>query len=200
MQEEPLFVNEQLNVNNLPSLNDVSFLKLAPALWKHAIATTLLTFSFLIVPVLITWISSSYWWVSLIATAIWVLLLIMSLILTRYQYQIKGYVLRMHDIVYRRGLLFRHITTIPFNRIQHCEIQEGPLERLFKLNTLLIYTAGGSSSDLAIPGLLPDQAKRLRDFILKKVSKEEEEGNLELERSPNQEIEEVRRSEDEESE
>ncbi|MFW5762007.1 MAG: PH domain-containing protein, partial [Cyclobacteriaceae bacterium] len=47
----------------------------------------------------------------------------------------------------------------------------GPLNRLFKLTTLKIYTAGGSTSDLNIPGLEYDDAQKLREYIAEKSSK-----------------------------
>ncbi|MEO1438705.1 MAG: PH domain-containing protein [Bacteroidota bacterium] len=62
--------------------------------------------------------------------------------------------------------MFRKITTIPFNRVQHCEIKQGPIERLFNLKTLEVYTAGGATSDLKIPGLPDDRAQELKDFII----------------------------------
>lgn len=80
-------------------------------------------------------------------------------------FPIRGYVMRERDVTYRSGYLFRSVTTVPFNRIQHSEITQGPIARKFKLSHLKIYTAGGSGSDLKIPGLDPEEAARLRDFI-----------------------------------
>lgn len=81
----------------------------------------------------------------------------------------RGYILRERDITYSKGWLFHSVTTIPFNRIQHSDVSQGPIERKFKLSTLKIYTAGGSSSDLSIPGLEAGEAQILREFISKKV-------------------------------
>lgn len=158
----------------MPSINDLPYTKLSPAYWRYAIVTTLITFLFFLLPLPAVWVGADRW-IAVLATGIWGVLLITSLILARYRYDIKGYVIRKHDIVYRRGIFFRRVTTIPFSRMQHCEIQEGPLERLFGLNTLLVFTAGGSSSDLALPGLPPDEAGRLRNYILQRVNDEEDE-------------------------
>jgi membrane protein YdbS with pleckstrin-like domain len=54
-------------------------------------------------------------------------------------------------------------------RIQHSEVTRGPLQRLFELATVKIYTAGGQQSDLSIPGLTPDEAYKVRDYINKLV-------------------------------
>lgn len=77
----------------------------------------------------------------------------------------RGYVLRQRDITYKKGFLIHSQTTIPFNRVQHCETTQGPLSRAFGLMSLKVFTAGGASSDLRISGLRPEEANRLKDFI-----------------------------------
>ena len=85
----------------------------------------------------------------------------------------KGYLLREHDVSYRSGLLFYKLTTIPFNRIQHVEVSQNMIEKSFGLSSVKVFTAGGSVSDLSIPGLLPDKAHQIESFLLSKVSKHE---------------------------
>lgn len=85
-------------------------------------------------------------------------------------YPRRAYALREHDLTYRRGWIFTSMTTVPFNRIQHTEVSQGPLERKFALCTLNIYTAGGSTSDLSVPGLEADEAARLRDYVARKAA------------------------------
>lgn len=85
----------------------------------------------------------------------------------------KGYLLREQDVSYRSGLLIYKLTTIPFNRIQHVEVSQNIVEKSFGLSRVKIFTAGGSVSDLSIPGLLPDKAHQIESFLLSKVSKHE---------------------------
>ena len=85
----------------------------------------------------------------------------------------KGYLLREHDVSYRSGLLFYKLTTIPFNRIQHVEVSQNIVEKVIGLSRVKIFTAGGSVSDLSIPGLLPDKAHQIESFLLSKVSTHE---------------------------
>lgn len=82
----------------------------------------------------------------------------------------KQYAIREKDIIYTKGLLWWERTSIPFNRIQHAELKQGPIERIFKLHSLKIFTAGGQSSDLVIPGLNEETASRLKEFILGKTA------------------------------
>ncbi len=86
----------------------------------------------------------------------------------------KSYLVRDKDISYKTGWLFRKVTTVSINRIQHVELRQSPLARLFGLSKLVIYTAGGSSSDISIPGLLPSKAEELKVYLTKKVSDTQE--------------------------
>ena len=103
--------------------------------------------------------------------------LIMMLVLafTYYEFKKRSYAIRQKDIVYNKGLFWKSTTAIPFNRVQHCEVSQGPIDRFFNLSELKIFTAGGASSDLSISGLSPDTAKRIKDFIVNKASIDEEE-------------------------
>ncbi|MDG1195895.1 MULTISPECIES: PH domain-containing protein [unclassified Polaribacter] len=81
----------------------------------------------------------------------------------------KKYALRERDISYKSGLLIKKITTVPFSRIQHVEIDEKPISRLFGLASLSVYTAGDSSDDLVVKGLKKEVAIQLKEFIITKI-------------------------------
>ncbi len=81
----------------------------------------------------------------------------------------RGYVVRDKDIVFKSGIVWRSITAIPFNRVQHVETSNTPLDRKYGLANLQIFTAGGSGGDLKISGLGADTAEQLRVYILDKV-------------------------------
>ena len=102
-------------------------------------------------------------------------LAVISFLLSFYGVKQKEYAMRARDIIYKKGLLWKSNTTVPFSRIQHCEVKQGPIERLFNLSSLHIYTAGGSSSDLSIPGLKPTTAQSMKSYVLQKIKSEEEE-------------------------
>lgn len=90
-------------------------------------------------------------------------------------YYFKGYLIRSHDVIFQEGWLIRKLTAVPFKRIQHAEVSQGPLGRMLDLAQLNIFTAGGSQSDLSIPGLNMDEAQKLRAFIVHTISNDEEE-------------------------
>ncbi|HET8810271.1 MAG TPA: PH domain-containing protein [Flavobacteriaceae bacterium] len=76
-----------------------------------------------------------------------------------------GFALREKDILYRRGFLVNKITVVPFNRIQHVSTTRGILDKKLGIATLNIFTAGGSGSDIKIPGLEPELAFRLKEAV-----------------------------------
>jgi len=97
-----------------------------------------------------------------------------NIILTVLGFKKKLYKLRKHDLIYKSGILWTSETSVPFVRVQHSEVIQGPIERIFGLAKLKLYTAGGSTSDLSVPGLKPDTAEELKDFITKRIQEEEE--------------------------
>lgn len=88
-------------------------------------------------------------------------------------HRFRGYALRQHDLVYQSGIVWRKTTAIAFNRVQHIENKQGPLERLFDLSTLELYTAGGSGGDLSVPGLIRHDAIAIRQHILERTQSDE---------------------------
>jgi hypothetical protein len=80
-----------------------------------------------------------------------------------------GYVVRDKDIIFKSGVVWRSVTAIPYNRVQHVETSSTPFDRKFGIANLKIFTAGGSGGDLQISGLGLDTAEQLRVYILDKV-------------------------------
>jgi len=83
-----------------------------------------------------------------------------------------SYSLRDGDLTVRRGVLFRRVSTIPYSRIQHVDTHQGPLEQLFGLGQLHLFTASGMSADGSIPGLDFELAEQLRDILADKAGLE----------------------------
>lgn len=108
----------------------------------------------------------------LIISAI-VLLIVWSATVTVLGFPRKGYLLRENDISFKKGLIAFKQTSVPFNRIQHVEVNQGILAKVLKLSSVKIYTAGGTSSDLSIPGLPVETAHKLKAFLSEKISEHE---------------------------
>ncbi|MBI6117491.1 PH domain-containing protein [Salegentibacter maritimus] len=87
--------------------------------------------------------------------------------------QSLGYAVREKDIVYKRGFIFNKTTIVPFNRVQHVSISRGVWDKILGISNLNIFTAGGSGSDITIPGLDPKMALQLKEALAVKISKDE---------------------------
>jgi membrane protein YdbS with pleckstrin-like domain len=70
-------------------------------------------------------------------------------------------------LLMRYGILFHEERLVPVRRMQHVDLTRGPIERLFGLATLVVYTAGNEGSAFRVPGLAATRAQELRDFILR---------------------------------
>lgn len=170
------FTNQQKRIANLPDLGDVDF---EPLQKKYQTAGLLLLTILALIAVValftVNYLSNnSGEYTAYIIGGIGILYLLLVLY-TYFGYYQRGYAVRQHDILYKKGLFWRSKMVIPFARIQHCEIDQGPIDRMFGLCSIKIFTAGGNSSDIAIPGLLPNDANKLKEYIIVKSGADEEE-------------------------
>lgn len=75
------------------------------------------------------------------------------------------YAIRDQDVYTSRGAIWHLETLIPFDRIQFVESRQGPLDRMYGLTQVLIYTAAGKAG--RIPGLDFATAESLREELSK---------------------------------
>ena len=85
------------------------------------------------------------------------------------RYRSWGYAEREDELHIRHGLWTRTQTAVPFGRVQHIDVAQGPVERRFGLARLILHTAGTRSAAIPLPGLLHDQAEAMRDRIRAKI-------------------------------
>ncbi|MEV8018947.1 PH domain-containing protein [Streptomyces sp. NPDC086554] len=74
------------------------------------------------------------------------------------------YAERSDDLLISRGVLWHEETIVPYGRMQLVEVTSGPVERYFGLAGVQLHTAA-AATDARIPGLLPEEAERLRDRL-----------------------------------
>jgi membrane protein YdbS with pleckstrin-like domain len=77
---------------------------------------------------------------------------------------------------HRRGRMWQVETRVPRTRVQHVDLKHGPLERRFRLATLVVHTAGTRDSAVAVTGLDADEAARLRDRLAQQVDDDDDAG------------------------
>jgi membrane protein YdbS with pleckstrin-like domain len=165
-----MFQNPAIELDELPGTDDVEWQPLHP-LYTRAIRMVTV-FVLTIVAVAVSAVSFVASFPPLLVVALMTLLLIVaifSLIWPGVAVPRRGYALRDKDILFRKGVIWRSVTAVPFNRVQHVETSSTPVDRKFGLATLQLFTAGGSGGDLKIEGLGKDIAEQLRVFILDKA-------------------------------
>lgn len=91
--------------------------------------------------------------------------LMLALVLPGRIYRRWGYDMGDEQLRVLRGFLWRTDTIVPFNRIQHIDVAQGPLQRLFGLSTLIVHTAGTHNSIVTLPGLATNDAEAMRETI-----------------------------------
>lgn len=170
------FSNLSIDLASLPKAEEVSFQPIEPSYWK------VLQLEWLISSVVVAVIAGvtvffvrslhSPAIIGLIAGA-WLLLAIGSYWLSHKSFKRKAYAMREKDVLYRTGWIIRQLQICPFNRIQHCSVHAGPLERRYGLASISLFTAGSEGSDLKIPGLTEEKAAAIREFIMHKVRNDE---------------------------
>ncbi len=66
----------------------------------------------------------------------------------------------------RRGVWWRRVIHVPRSRVQHTDVDQGPLERSYGLGTLSIFTAGTDHAQVQLSGLAHETALAIRDHLL----------------------------------
>ncbi len=173
------FTNEQIKVDSIPTIDHIGFEVLDIKYRKSQLISASLFYIGIIAVIILAYLffaeaKISGIWIVLVV-ALWFVLFAITLWYVWESYEFEGFALREKDILYKSGIFFQSVLIIPFNRVQHSEIKQGPIERLFNLGSLILYTAGGSSSDLAIHGLAYPKAQLIKETITKRIIADGEE-------------------------
>jgi membrane protein YdbS with pleckstrin-like domain len=81
-----------------------------------------------------------------------------------------AYGLFKHEMVLREGLFWVSTTALPYTRLQHVNLSQGPAERRFNLVTLKCFSAGSGLAEIDLPGLNADLAENLRQHLLSQAA------------------------------
>ncbi len=88
------------------------------------------------------------------------------------RYNARGYQISADRLRVVRGLLLRSDTVVPFGRVQHIDVDQGPLERFFGIATLTLHTAGNHNASVSLPGLGEELAREMREEIRAHIRRE----------------------------
>ncbi len=99
------------------------------------------------------------------ASAIFAFQFLLALVWPGLTWRFFGYAIREGDLLVKRGVLFRRCSSIPHSRIQHVDTRQGPLDQLFGLSRVLVFTASGMAADGSLPGVEQSVADAIRDDL-----------------------------------
>ena len=164
------FLNLQIDTDDLPQAADLEMEPMAPAYEREVLTLQLIVWGIVFLGSIILYLLAPSWvalrnFPALPSVAV-LFLAVLIIPLKIKQVRVKAIAVREHDIAYRSGLFFRKTVMLACNRVQHIEVTTGPLQRRFGLASLKFFTAGGSSVDLKVDGLMRERAEQLREFIL----------------------------------
>lgn len=84
----------------------------------------------------------------------------------------KGYAHDDNRLRVVKGFLFRSDTVVPYGRVQHIDVTQSPLERLYDLSALIVHTAGSHNASVVLEGLKRETAEDLREEIRAHIKRE----------------------------
>lgn len=167
------FTNETIDTTMLPKFEEVQFSPLHSNYWKVTLIG--LAVFFLIIGIGMGFLLFFNDDVSQFQTGFiigYVILLVLVVFFSRISFKKKGFAFRTHDVLFIYGIIATNTLVIPYNRIQHVALHESFVSRFFGLAKIEIFTAGGGSSDIEIPGIDKGQAENIKQLLMGKIQKQ----------------------------
>lgn len=174
-----MFQNDTIQLQNIPQYQQVETQSLHPnykkiilfnAFCKTIIALGVCCAIFLIFSEVEKWYFM----------ALFLLISIFIIVYPILSFNKKKYAFRAHDVIFKKGLIFKATHISPYIRLQHVVIKQGWYEKKLGLATLVLYTAAGNFSDIAIPGLSLEDAERWKNFLMNRMEDLNNESENEL--------------------
>lgn len=118
----------------------------------------------MLVPTVVALLSESYLIIA-IGVAAGLIVFTIGFIWAKKSYDYTWYWLAEEGLYIQSGVWWRKKTLIPFNRVQHTDVAQGPLERKYKLGKLVTHTAGTRDASVSLDGILLETAHELRSVL-----------------------------------
>lgn len=167
------FTNEIIDTSNLPKYEDVALIKLHPKYWKElVISRGIILFIVGIGVILGVFFIEALKYYELLVISIYVLFVLVFIFFSNIAFKKKAYAFRNHDVIFRSGIIATNTMVVPYNRVQHVALHEGFIARYLGLAKIEIFTAGGISSDVMIPGIAKEEAEKIKQLLMVKIQKQ----------------------------
>jgi membrane protein YdbS with pleckstrin-like domain len=167
------FTNEPIDISTLPRYEALKLNALQPKYWNVILFNIGITFLIIgIVLGVIVYFVEEIHFLAWLVGLVYILFLGFTFLLSKISFRKRGFAFREHDVIYRSGILATNTMIIPYNRVQHVALHEGFVSRYFDLAKVEIFTAGGDSSDVSIPGIKNEQAEDIKQLLMGKIQKQ----------------------------
>lgn len=107
-------------------------------------------------------------WSAVLPTAavLGALLQLLAFLYARARYRHARFALDEQGLLLQRGVFWRTETRVPRSRVQHTDINRGPVDRWLGLAELKVHTAGTRLAAVSVSGLSEEQARELRNSLI----------------------------------
>ena len=108
-----------------------------------------------------------------------VVLIILAEIWIRMAYNRWFYEFTDTNLKLERGVIWKRYSNVPYERVQNVDIHRGIIARMLGFSSVIIQTAGysamgrggGVMSEGYLPAIDIESAEKIRDFLMKKISR-----------------------------
>jgi len=160
------FSNEPIPTDHLPRLTDDAFVPVDPRYLRVKLAGVALTAAIVAIGTVLIAMQAGQKIQPLLIGGGLLLLLMLVAVVRVLQVRRLAYQVREHDLSLRSGVITHRVASLPFSRVQHVNVQRGPIERSLGLATLRVSTAG---PDISIPGLARADAERIKLLVTERA-------------------------------
>ncbi|WP_338375565.1 PH domain-containing protein [uncultured Flavobacterium sp.] len=167
------FKNQTIDISTLPKFEETALNSLQKSYFKVMLIQFGIVYGILLIGIIALYFISIKELIQdkIIYFAIgWLVLVVLNFLFLRISFAKKGFALREHDVIFKSGVISETTTIVTNNRVQHVALHQGMLSRIFGLASIELFTAGGSSSDLKINGLLLNDAKKIKESVSLKIN------------------------------
>ncbi|MFB0910117.1 MAG: PH domain-containing protein [Flavobacterium sp.] len=167
------FTNDTIDTTQLPKFEEVQFSVLDADYWKVTVLNVLVFFLIVGLGLVVLLFFNRHLFVFSVGISVaYFFFLFLVLVLSRISFKKKGFAFRTHDVLFKHGIIATNTIIIPYNRVQHVALHEGFISRYFGLAKIEVFTAGGSASDIEIPGIKKEQAENIKQLLMGKIQKQ----------------------------
>ncbi|WP_316823416.1 PH domain-containing protein [Pedobacter gandavensis] len=167
------FTNENLDLSLLPTYETVALHQLNKKYWKVILLNIAVFMFFLGMAIyLLCYLLKLTFAESYLLIGGYVMIGILLVTIYKVSMKKRGFAIREKDLIYKSGIISISTSIVPFNRIQHITLNEGVFSRLFHLAALHIFTAGGLSGNIVIPGLDIELAHTIKQELSRQLNQQ----------------------------